>query len=207
MKALDKIKEEFFPLNDKQWLRSFFDEKYFKNDWNAYCIYTEVRNKPQLNWGAATPQGYYYPDAQGIVNYLNKHKPENFIETLFLLDLYTISCPVKCERDPDKITKNFSRLDSAKGMVIRSLIKDTRGILLWHYQLENILNIFINDRYDVYMIRKGIMKNNSESFERIDKLYVNATLTLKNFICDRMHFGHTVFPNVHGAYVLYDLIK
>ena len=199
MKALDLIKEEIFPAEDKPWLSEFFSEEYLKPGWYAHCIYIDMQGEIRLIWGKVMQCPEKDRKRIGFIDYIEKHKPDSFQEILFLLDLYP--------RDPETLTVNFSQFKPSMGEVIEYLLKDSKGVILWHYQLENILNIFFTKRAEVLSIRKGINAKKADVIERVNKFHISETTTLWDFIFSIMCLGYTVYPNIQGAYVLYDLIK
>lgn len=49
MKALDLMKEEIFPVEDKPWLNEFFPEEYLKPGWYAHCIYIDMQGEIKIS--------------------------------------------------------------------------------------------------------------------------------------------------------------
>ena len=212
MNQLDLIKEESFPVRDKPWLKKFFPTEYLEHDWYAHCIYTDFKGEIKLIWGSVSPYCLEDKRSNGFINYIKKRRSNRFYEILLLLDLYTGSLLKESDSepypiDPVTITNKFIQVQSNLGEVVTDLLKESTGIILWHYQLENLLNLFIMDRADVLSTRKGINAKRTEVFDRVMRFQINSSLTLMDFIMDRMYLGHTLYPNIRGAYLLYDLLK
>lgn len=211
MSKLDLIKEESFPVKDKPWLKKFFPTRCLKRGWYAQCIYTDFEGEAKLIWGSVAPYCLEDKRGKGFKHYIKKRRSNRFHEILLLLDLYTgylrgaDSEPYSI--DPETITKHFIQVQSSMGEVVTDLLKESKGIILWHYQLENLLNLFIMDRADVLSTRKGINAKEASVFNRLERFHIDGSLTFTDFITNRMYLGYTVFPNVMGAHIVYDLIK
>jgi hypothetical protein len=211
MDQLDLIKEESFPAKDKPWLKKFFPTRCLERDWYAHCIYTDFEGEIKLIWGSVS-DCLEDERGNGFKHYIKKRRSNRFYEILLLLDLYTGSLLKESDSepypiDPATITNQFIQVKSSMGEVVTDLLKESKGIILWHYQFENLLNLFIMDRADVLSIRKGINTKEVSVFNRLERFHIDGSLTLIDFIMDRMYLGHTVYPNIRGAYLLYDLLK
>lgn len=212
MRNLNLIIEESFPVHEKDWLKEFFPDDCLNPKWYAYCIYTEKNNAVNLIWGSLSPYRLQGRPGYSFVDHLTKYNPDEFMELVFHLDIYTACLLKEFEqyvflKDIDTIIGKFCQIESSLSKPVEALLKDSRGVVLWHYQLENLLNLFMMDRGDVLSIRKDINAKRAEVFDRVMRFRIDGSLTLMDFIMNRMYLGHTVYPNIRGAYLLYNLFK
>lgn len=203
--TLSFLKEEIFPANSQPWLRRFFSEEALDwavgNGFYAYCIYTERTGEIKLIHGTLvnpSAMADWDRERNAFARYIEKYHPRSFQETLFYLDLY----PHK----PEEIIGDFQTGRSTAAGVIESMLKDTRGVLLWHHQLEDMVNLFVRDRTEIMALRKGINAKRPEAIEFLTQILIEKDLTFLDFIQNRMICGYTHHPNVTGASVVYELL-
>ncbi|MEW6328063.1 MAG: hypothetical protein AB1487_10820 [Thermodesulfobacteriota bacterium] len=199
------LKEEIFPAKSQPWLRRFFSEETLdwavRNEFYAYCIYTERTSEIKLIYGTLMNPSFvaeWTRERNAFAPYIEKYHPRSFKETLFYLDLY----PHK----PEEIIGGFCAGRSTTAGGIELMLKDTRGILLWHHQVEDMINLFVRDRTEIMALRKGINAKRPEAIEFLTQIHIEKNLTLLDFIQNRMIRGYTRYPNVPGASVLYELL-
>lgn len=202
MNSLNLIKEEIFPIEDKSWIAKFFPEKLFdkpiKGRWYADCIYMERQGEIKLIRGTLTPDCKEKAERYAFVKYIQRYNPQSFKEILFFLDLYPFELP-----DINRLYQSKSKMAE----VIESIIEDSRGLILWHYQLEDIISLFVRDRNRVVSIRKGVNAKRNEDIEALKQIKIEKFTTLLNFINERILRGFTRYPNIQGACVFYELLK
>ncbi|MDD5450286.1 MAG: hypothetical protein PHT49_00060 [Desulfovibrionales bacterium] len=203
--TLSFIKEEIFPANSRPWLRRFFSEKALdwaiRNEFYGYCIYTERTSEIKLIYGTLINPSFvaeWTRERNAFARYIEKYYPRSFKETLFYLDLY----PHK----PEEIIGGFHSGRSTTAGVMELMLKDTRGILLWHQQVEDMINLFVRDRTKIMALRKDINAKRPEAIEFLTQIHIEKNLTLMDFIQNRMIRGYTRHPNVTGASVVYELL-
>ena len=207
MNGLKLIKEEIFLAKDRPWIRKFFShltEKCFTSYKRGYAIYTEVN-------GETKPiKLSFIPCDLGIigfkksfVNHIKKHYPTNFKDILFLVDIYDYFNRV----DFEKAISKFHHLNSTTNEVIHSILPDSKGIILWHHQLENLLNMFFINRNEVTSIRKGINAKKADTFKILKSCKIDDAMTLEAFIRERMILTYGRPQNIYGAHVLNEILK
>lgn len=154
-----------------------------------------------------------YAKKQMFAKWLRKVHPKTFEECLFFVDVYR-----QFMRQHD-----FELADIFKGKqkftkvaVVDAILRDSRGYILWHYQLENIIRLFYNDICrikDFYELlhmsdviagfRRGINDRKMIFVELTDKFVLQQKLlkkvTLYSVISERMLLGPTIEPNIQGA--------
>lgn len=227
MENLDIVKEERFRVGDKPWMKRFFTHiEDIQDNWTAKCIYAEIDGeiklidysvrsptrtlvvprdfvvispmKPRvlLHSPAFVPKG----KRKGFVNYLKKYKPASFKDILFLLDLYP--------EDIEDEIKRHKPLNSVMGDAIEEILDETKGIILWNYQMERVLNLFIKDRDEIVAARKAINAGMSPDFyEKLCGYKIDKKTTLPDLISNRIVFHIQIYPNIDGAFILYEILR
>ncbi|MBI5875579.1 MAG: hypothetical protein HZB81_07035 [Deltaproteobacteria bacterium] len=200
---MDIIKEETFLVGDKPWIKNGFDSYFTSRDdideWTAKCIYAETGGEIKVITASMPAPPAPEERGTGFASYLKEYKPRSFKEILFLLDLY----PVTIE-DAIKEHKPFK---SIIGRAIEEILKETRGIILWHYQMESILSLFIRDNVGVVTVRKGINAKKPDTLHTTHITKIDKRMSLEKVIRQRMRLGHTKYPNVKGALVVYEILR
>lgn len=207
MKALDIIKEETFLVGHKPWIKNEFSNDFISRDdideWTAKCIYAEIGGEIKVITASMSAPPAPKERGAGFVSYFKRYKPSSFKEILFLLDLY----PVAIE---DAIKKH-KPLKSIIGRAIEEILKETRGIILWNYQMENILALFIRNNVDVATVRKGINAKKPGAWYTTHIAKIDKQMTLEKLLRQRMRLGmalgHTKHPNLKGALVVYEILR
>lgn len=127
-----------------------------------------------------------------------------FSDLLFSIDSYMLS--------HDDYFMHISRLPKAKPdfrrrPIVDDLLKDSRGVLLWHHQLENLYLFSSHDREDAVKFRKGILSKKPEFLETASDIAIDAKTSLKDCIMERMIFGATTLPAYRAARDLYQYLN
>ena len=204
MEALELIKEEIFPVAKKPWIKKIFND--IPDDYTVKCIYAEING--EISIVSATAMAGPFPltpeeeksMGNDFTSYIRKHRPSNFKDLLLLLTLY----PVDLEGE----IKRHKPLESSIGDVIEALLGESKGILLWNYQMENILSLFINDRDEILAVRKGINAKKPDAFSMARKMWIDRETTLEDLIINRTLGGYkcTRDPDLQGALELYRIL-
>ena len=80
---------------------------------------------------------------------------------------------------------------------------DSKGILIWHYQLENLLGLFFNAHDRVVELMRDINAKKVESMNLTENLRFDEKISLNDILSERMIFFNTVYPNSNGAFQLF----
>lgn len=121
--------------------------------------------------------------------FLKANKPESFWDTLFHLHIFPCG--------------DFDKYRFGNVPIISDILRESRGFLLWHYQLENLFRLFYLDNDKAIKFRKAITAKENEAYELSKSLMVGR-VSLYEIIKERMVFGFTMFPNMRGACNLYN---
>lgn len=213
MKYLDYIKEGIFspleyPFNPH--FIAHFDEinKNEIADYSAYCLYTEIDNKLNLiNALLFRSDNTFLVEPNNFSDYFQKYNPQNFNDTLFLLDMYSGLVLRKMPKDIDSllINRDYGSKTAFYG-ILESFLKDSNGILLWNYQLEKICGLVYRKPDDIVSLRKNLNSRKPYAWKILEDFKLDEKKTLRDFVEERMVFGFAKSPNIHGARALYELI-
>ena len=183
-----ELTQELFPV-----VTDAKDFKYF------YSIY--------LNKGGVQPvSGYLTNDLKpgedlGFKNdfqaYLGQHQIGRFSDLLFLLDYYRL---IQVHGPKDYDQKQFRELE-----VVDDILIPSRGLVLWHYQLEQLFACFYQSQSKVIELRKAINQKQASVFQLLDSLKFKSGISLESVLNQRMLFPVTCSPNFKGAITLYQM--
>jgi hypothetical protein len=206
------IKEKVFLTKNLKktapWLVPYFHKRYFCDDLYtyAYCLYADnERGKIPVRYGL-TSHHRFEDDPDDPVKwgtfkkFLAADPPRNFEDVFFMVDVYP--------NDYHSLIPQFYHDQSPLMTAIEDLLKPSRGIILWHHQLENIFQIFF-DPYQVENLRRGLGRQDPLYMEKLEGEKFNENLSLTDFIYNRMfYYRHiTITPNFKGAFELYRWLK
>jgi hypothetical protein len=195
------IVEKVFEIHDNlQLAENLFPEIENINDYShAYSVYIN-------NGGIAPLFGYISTTMEqkevfGFKEYLAEYETNNFMDLLFLVDAYHCSIR-RFQRLIDHNQHNFNEND-----VVDSILKDSKGILLWHHQLENLFSLFYVDRDQAVKLRKDVNKKVADVFDLADTLRFAEGHSLKDIIDERMIYQNTCYPNFKGSLTLFKYLS
>jgi hypothetical protein len=201
------IKEKVSLKSALPWLKEHYKPDVFDDeDYNyAYCLYIRLETKKILlksDLFSAKPKKF---DLMTIgngqfINYLREYSPKDFEGLLFLIDAYPIN--IKALRE------DFCHGQSPLFEVVESILKPSQGIILWHYQLENILKLFFHPT-EVELLRRGFCAKKPETLEKLESISIDHSLSLVDFISNRMYVfrQYTKSPNIKGTYELFRWLR
>ena len=130
--------------------------------------------------------------------FLKEYKPESkgIKDYLFFLGAFN---PV----NESPTIQNISRYEFREHSVLSDILEDTRGILIFHKQLEELCSLFCQYESCVRSLREAL-NCKVKRYENIAKEYkFNENLSLYDVASSRMLLGKTVKPNYKGAYILF----
>lgn len=201
------IKEKVSIKSALPWLKEHYEPDVFDDEDNkyAYCLYIRLENEKKLiksNLFSAKPKKL---DLMNIgngqfINYLREYSPKDFEGLLFLIDAYPIN--IKALRE------DFYHGQSPLFEVMESILKPSQGIILWHYQLENILKLFFHPT-EVGLLRREFGGKIPETLEKLKSFSIDHSLSLVDFISNRMYVfrQYTKSPDIMGAYELFRWLR
>jgi len=205
MKKLEMIKEKVFEIGkDLELARRLFpDLETVESFRYGYSVYIENdRIRPvfgSISDNLRENVGVGFKD--DFRAYLAKHQPAGFLELLFLLDVYFQS------RQKFGYPVDWDQYQFQKLEVVDEILAGSKGILLWHYQLEQLFGCFYLNPDKALEARKAVNAKKAEVFDLAEKLKFEPGTSLNDIIWDRMVFSVTCYPNLTGAVTLFrDLI-
>lgn len=143
------------------------------------------------------PEGWKPGFMHDFREFITRHPPRSYYDTVFLLDFYHFNAT----RMHHRYAPN--RLDFSPIGTVNDMLKDTRGVLLWHYQLENLIRLFVTDPEKVSQLRKSINAQRRSAYGAVKGVWLGDSC-LADIITERMLFFNTCYPNVGGALALFD---
>lgn len=164
----------------------------------AYAVYLS-KERPELVLGHVAnmlPEGWKPGFMRDFRDFITFHPPRSFTDLAFLLDFYHFNAVrIHHRYEPNRLV--FSPIG-----VVNDMLKESRGVLLWHYQLENLLRMFVSDNGKVARLRKGINAQRRSAYDAARGMKLEQT-SLADIITERMLFFNTCNPNARGALALF----
>lgn len=200
MKLPKMIKERVFEIeNEPALAKALFPEiDGLDRHRYAYAVYLS-KEQPELVLGHVTdtlPEGIKPGFLHDFRDFITLRPPKSFTDLAFLLDFYHYNATRLHHRyDPN-------RLRFAPIGIVNDMLKESRGMLLWHYQLENLLRLFVSDNEKVVRLRKSINAQRRSAYDATRKMRLEKT-SLADIITERMLFFNTCNPNIKGALALF----
>jgi hypothetical protein len=196
------LKEQIFEVSSNLELaKSFFPEV---NDLEAYhlahciCIGEDqvIAGTLSKELGEGESLGFM----SCFSEYLKRSAPQTFKDFLFLLDFY------RGRRVGRSVGDIFDLMSHVfpKIQIVDEILEDSRGLLLWHHQLEHLFRAFYDDITKVVRLRKQINAKVPDAFDIAESLKFDG-ISLADIVEERMVLGFTVSPNVKGASTLYKM--
>jgi hypothetical protein len=127
--------------------------------------------------------------------YLSQHHPTGFSDLLFLLDHHRL------EHIHGPIDYDHGQIQ--KTPVVDDILKPSKGLILWHYQLEQLFACFYQSQTKAIELRKAVNQKQAFVFELAETLEFKSGVSLGSILNDRMIFPVTCSPNLKGAITLY----
>jgi len=200
---LSRIKQKVLLKSKAPWLKEYYLSETFENPdlKYAYCTYIQLENEKRLisSYLFDTKPNridLMFKGNRNFVPYLKEYSPKDFEGLLFLIDAYPINIK--------SLRQDFYYDPSPLFEVMEYFLRPSQGIILWHYQLENILKLFF-DPDEVTFLRKGIGGQDPEVLDRLKLISLNPNLSLVDFLYNRMYVfrKYTKSPNIKAAYELF----
>lgn len=201
MKKLEMLKERIFEVKkDLEVVKDLYpDLKDVESYKYAYAIY--------IDNGRLEPVCGYLTDDLRDNNqlgfkdafraYLAANQPKSFLDFLFLVDAYYQG------RQKFGYPVDWDHYHFKKLAVVDDILARSKGILLWHYQLEQLFGCFYRDYEKAVEARRAVNQKRAEVFDLAENLKFNPGTSLKDVIQERMVFSVTCYPNLIGAVAIF----
>jgi hypothetical protein len=140
--------------------------------------------------------------------FIERHEARTFTDFLFFVSLaspfssYTVDLTVY-----NPTVEMLSNYSFEQDPVVEGILKDTRGLLLWNYQLDNLLGLFSDHSKWIRRMAKGINTRDSRVENKVRQLKINNKASLLDLINERMVMGFTNEPPTRGAYILFKTLS
>jgi hypothetical protein len=187
-------------------LEEHFDPATIRRCPLAYCLYIDKGHHLEMI------DCLLMPATEGPVGYIDnfsaflaRQSPDNFRDLLSLLDIYhflLFSGLFSGFTEVPDLPAHSKMTGLLADEMMESFVNDSKGYLIWHHQLENILCLNFRIREDALELRKDLNARKAEAWSRLKDI---GSGELYSFINSRMIFGHTKKPNIAGAARLYEL--
>lgn len=202
MKIYQGIAERAFKIHDDiSFSKTLFPGiEDIKDYLYAYCVYIDnAKITPIFGHVTNTIEEI---GTFSFKDYLEKYMTNDFQQLIFLLDSYHCSI-----RKYQKLIDPTNRYSFQKYDVVDSLLSNSVGVLLWHYQIENLFNLFYNCKDKIVKLRKGINHKKLDAFNIAGSLRLNDCISLEDVIDERMIYKNTCYPNHLGAFRLFKYLN
>ena len=179
MRKFEMLKERIFEVKEDLELtkKLFPDLGDLESYKYAYAIYIDKgRLEPVCGYLTDDLRGNQEPGFKDDFRaYLGKYQPASFFDLLFLLDVYYQSMQ-KFGYPVDWDHYQFKKLE-----VVDDILASSNGILLWHYQLEQLFSCFYRDPEKTVEARKAVNQKRAEVFDLAGKLKFELGTSLKKY--------------------------
>lgn len=186
-------------FNDNEWLLSEIESNRYEY---GHAIYiNDERLDLIIGTIFSTINAIEIGYIKSFKNYLNQFDSTKFKDVLFALDFYWISSAGRKSENPslEYIFKPHPIIDD--------FLSESRGVLLWHHQLENLFLFYDNDREKAVEFRKNILMKKADAFELARKIKIYSELTAEDVINERMLSSGTIIPSYKEAVKLYKYLN
>ena len=182
----DKLKEEIFEISkEERSVNELFSwQGKMKRHKFACAVYFEENGKKRFIDGEWSD---YLKDVkqwlgfkEDLGKFLSSMKTFGLMDLLFFIDTRH-----RCKCFGMDLWKVISRTFKEED-VINTVLKDSRGILLWHYQLDNLIRLSCAKSYRVEEIRNGLNHMKEKYWKMSKKLRVDGGDRLYDIIKERM---------------------
>jgi hypothetical protein len=207
MGRLDGIKEDVLPVSSNQELiRMLYPALELSNNCEfAYIAYIDRNIKLPI-------QGLFSDDVvllknrigikKGLETFLSKTDNSAFTNLVFFLDAYknhkSYGLSLSVAYEPNRFGEDA---------VMDDILKDSRGYITWHHQLEGLIRIFSNIPDKAVEMRKGLNRQDPACWESIKKFQFADGRALFDVYNERKMAPVTSYPQYQEAYNLHSFLS
>lgn len=238
LKNVNKLKERTFKISSN---RKLFDKLFGKGYYNAkngtyaYAVYTS-NFKLIVGYQFKHKNGLGLNFKKELTSFINLYAPESYKDFLFFLDAYQMSGKptFPCCKPWHPTMKELLSKKYTKHVVIDAILSESRGSLIWEYQLENLIKYFQDRGWDkikekiigyynytflnwdskeepqpgvIYWLRHGFSYQKPYYCNLLKKMKFNRKLSMFDVLKERMIKGFVHRPNVSRAEILFRTLK
>lgn len=201
-----KLKEEIIKINSSSkfalLLKEYFKDEKVLSYAYADVDYIESGNNIVIVRAALSTKSFNTPKkSKRLQSELQKIKSISLNNVLFITTLLPYHESDIMNSLPEKAYQNISY------SLIDEILKDTKGYLAYHYQLEQLIGMANNcSIHEAVNIRKAIGKKEKNTLVLLDKMKIEDKF-ITQIMEERMFNPFTLYPNYRGAYVLYNYMN
>jgi len=209
MKRIKKLKEAIFPGDhNPDFVKKLFPKESFRirtgkiNEpvSSIYAIYFRcpevIKVDGYFSFGSDQRKSVRY--RTDFREFFAENNPKNYGDCQFLLHYY-----MNCRRRKIRLGK-FQNPQFEPIPEVEDILKHSRGLLMWQYQLNNLLEAFVPDQKLRDALVKSFMKNEPDSKERIAEFRFPSGFSVADVLEQRMVFDQIEDTNKFGALSLYN---
>jgi hypothetical protein len=216
MKGLDKIVERVMKVSEEpKFIREkfvFWEEEELSKCTHARVIYAELPNNRLFIDGYVMEQKDFEHFEKGIRlgpkedfrNFLQSGHPKTFNDVLVLLTIYFSL------EDHSTVDNNRYALPlkpfPLKDPIVDSILYESKGYLMWKYQLEKFIGLFESDIDVINRLTPMIRLRKHLGFEWLKTKFIRKGISLKNVFEERMILDRVYQPKMHSAFRLYNVL-
>jgi len=201
MASLDMITEEVALTADAAWLEKHFHPYSLRKDSHAYCLGVDCGNGRELvrsfTFSDPTPERIGAVD--GFREHLARVSPKGYWDYVFALDTYDHLCPESRRFRTDDPEPKLSPEASA---IVEPILSQSRGFILWHFQLEHLIGLFDARAERCRTLRQDFNAKRPNAEAWMAKQLIDRNRTLYNFVVGRTLICGTLVPSLEGALAL-----
>jgi len=202
MADFDMIIEEVARTADTPWLEEHFHPYSLRKEKYAYCLSIDRGNGRELVRGFvfSDPTPKRIGAIDGFREHLKKVSPEGFWDYVFALDTYDHLCPESRRFRTDDPEPKLSTEASA---VVEPILAQSRGFVLWHFQLEHLIGLFDARAERCRTLRKDFNAKRPDAEAWMSKQFIDHGLSFYNFVAGRTIVSGTIVPSLESAHALF----
>ena len=201
MADFDMIIEEVARTADTPWLEEHFHPYGLRKDTYAYCLGVDCGDGRELvrafTFSDPTPEHVGVVD--GFRKHLSNVRPKGFWDYVFALDTYDYLCP---ESRRFRTDDPEPKLNPEASAVVVPILAQSRGFILWHFQLEHLIGLFDARAERCRTLRKDFNAKRPNAEVWMLKQMIDCCLSLHDFVVGRTMVYGTMVPSLEGARML-----
>lgn len=219
MRNFDRIIEKTFEIlpnyNFAKTVLPFFLEKAEElpeDSKYAHVVYIDNGKKPPTNiMGWLTYDLAHSEDKisfkTGLKLFLEKYPDYSLFDIAHFADLYFYIFLFQRRKINEQDINEMYLHKFRKHKIADDILADSKGLLLWNYQIENLFSLF----YEPGKGREAHMKINAQEadiiLEQTKKLKLSDDLSLYDIISERMVLKRIFYLSIKRSFALYSLFK
>jgi len=134
-------------------------------------------------------------------------QPDSIWDWAMALDSYYLAWMTSQDGNEEECLKKISTIGATDDPVVDAILQDSRNLLLWAHQLENLYRAFGAGPDDITKFRKNINQRESEAYAEANLCFFSNGLSLYDVIREHTIGELVVLPNLKGAKLLYSLFR